>query len=112
MRHRTNKTSASMRYLGTVAGTGLLTWGKALVAPVAYEFEGYLEADHVTCCGEIRSETAILHNLFDRTDLQLKTEDGRLLGLRFSEKKLPADCVAAHVDVTGTHSSDPEDWQA
>jgi hypothetical protein len=101
-----------MRYLGTVAGTGLLTWGGGATAPMAYEFEGYLEGDHVTCCGEIRSEAAILHDLFGRTDLQIKTEDGRVFGLRFSEKKLPSECVAAHVDVIGAHSSDPQDWQA
>lgn len=82
-----------MEYLGGLRGTGRLVCGNAAVAPMQYDFDGYLSnGGQVTSCGEIRLPA----------DLQLQTADGRWLRLRFSEKRLPSNCDgAAHVDVAG-----------
>ncbi|WP_309086637.1 hypothetical protein [Chelativorans sp.] len=42
-----------------------------------------------------------LRQVFGRGDLQLLTDNGRLLTLRFSEKRLTEDSDVAHVDVAG-----------
>lgn len=92
-----------MDYLGGLSGTGRLLCGNTLVAPTQYDFDGYLSSGgQVTSCGEIRLPTVVLREVFGRADLRLRTVDGRLLQLRFSEKRLPSCCDgAAHVDVTG-----------
>lgn len=110
MRHQSIK-AASMRYLGTISGDGMLTWEGQDIAPASYEFEGYMQQEHVTSCGEIHSPANILRGVFGRTDVQLRTQDGRMLTLKFSEKTLPPNSTVAHVDVTGDHSSDPQDWR-
>jgi hypothetical protein len=64
----------------------------------------------VTGSGEIRLAAAALESVFGRDDVQLLTDDGRLLDLRFSEKELLAASDVAHVDVTGDLPTDPESW--
>lgn len=90
-------------YLGGLRGTGLLLCGNAPVGPTHYDFDGYLsKAGQVTSCGEIRLPASLLKGIFGRDDLQLRTAEGRLLSLRFSEKRLSSSCDgAAHVDVVG-----------
>jgi hypothetical protein len=88
----------------------MLTCGGVEIAPAFYEFEGYQEQQHVTSCGEIRTSAAALRNIFGRGDIQLRLEDARSLTLTFSEKKLPTDSVAAHVDISGAHLTTAEDW--
>ena len=91
-----------MDYLGGLRGTGLLLCGNAAVGPMQYDFDGYLsKAGQVTSCGEIRLSASVLKEVFGRADLRLQTTDGRLLGLRFSERRMSADGGAAHVDVVG-----------
>lgn len=91
-----------MQYLGGLRGTGMLTCGAETVARVDYDFDGYLmKPNQVTGCGEIRMSPEVLRDVFGRTDLQLLTDDGRLLSLRFSERQLRAASDSAHVDVTG-----------
>lgn len=91
-----------MDYLGGLRGTGLLLCGNALVAPTQYDFDGYLSnTGQVTSCGEIRLSASTLEKVFGRTDVRLRTTDGRLLRLRFSEKRLSREGDAAHVDVDG-----------
>lgn len=76
--------------------------GNAPVAPTQYDFESYLsEAGRVTSCGEIRLLASALKRVFGREDLRLRTDEGRLLSLRFSEKRLSSDVGAAHVDLLG-----------
>ena len=91
-----------MQYLGGLCGAGILTRGNETVTPADYDFDGFLtEPDKVTCCGEIRLPPQALREVFGRKDLQLLTEEGRLLSLRFSERQLRSETDAAHVDVAG-----------
>ncbi|MEZ0212518.1 MAG: hypothetical protein ACAH27_06145 [Xanthobacteraceae bacterium] len=91
-----------MNYLGGVRGTGLLLCGEVEIAPADYDFDGYLsKAGQVTVGGEIRLPVAVLKGVFGREDLQLRTVEGRLLRLHFTEKRHASDDGAAHVDVVG-----------
>ena len=91
-----------MQYLGGLRGAGNLTCGHETVGRVAYDFDGYLmKPGQVTSCGEIRMPPEALKELFGRTDLQLITDDGRALSIRFSEKRLLPASDAAHVNVAG-----------
>lgn len=91
-----------MDYLGGLRGTGLLLCGNASVAPAQYDFDGFLSnSGQVTSCGEIRLQASALREVFGRADLRLRTAEGRLLSVRFSEKRLSRDDGAAHVDVDG-----------
>ncbi len=92
-----------MRYLGGSSGSGVL---KRLngeeVARASYDFDSYLNKPAgVTSSGEIRLSAATLESIFGCEGLQLLTDDGRLLDLKFSDKKLASDANAAHVEVTG-----------
>jgi hypothetical protein len=89
-------------YLGGLCGAGILTCGDRTVARVDYDFEGFLtRPGQVTGCGEVRMSPEILRKVFGRKDLQLLTDDGRTLTLRFSGKRLDPMSDAAHVDITG-----------
>jgi hypothetical protein len=91
-----------MHYLGGLRGAGILTCGDQTVAGVDYEFDGFLtEPGQVTGCGEIRMPPEVLRQVFGRKNIQLLTDDGRHLSLRFSEKRLDPTSDAAHVDVAG-----------
>lgn len=91
-----------MDYLGGLRGTGLLLCGNASVAPARYDFDGYLSnSGQVMSCGEIRLQASALREVFGRPDLYLRTAEGRLLSVRFSEKRLSQGDGAAHVDVDG-----------
>jgi hypothetical protein len=100
-----------MRYLGGISGSGTLKANGEEVGRASYEFGGYFrERIGVTGSGEIRLAAAALESVFGRDDVQLLTDDGRLLDLRFSEKELLAASDVAHVDVTGDLPTDPESW--
>jgi len=100
-----------MRYLGGISGSGTLKAGGEEVARATYDFGGYFkERVGVTGSGEIRLAADALRSVFGRDDLQLLTDDGRLLDLRFSEKELALASEAAHVEVTGDLPSDPQGW--
>jgi len=101
-----------MRYLGALRGAGTLRCGDETLAPAEYDVDGYLVPPAgVSGSGEIRVEPRVLRRVFGRKDLQLVTEGGRRLGLRFTEKKLGADGDAAHIDVTDGLPS-AKDWRA
>ena len=101
----------AMRYLGGLRGEGTLTLGDIDLGRVDYELDGYATppAGHVSASGEIRTAPAVLKKAFGRRDLKLVTQDGRHLGLRFSDKKGTGDY--AHVDVT-SGLPDPKNWRA
>lgn len=100
-----------MRYLGGLSGSGTLTANGEEIARATYDFGGYFkERVGVTGSGEIRLAAAVLQRVFGRDDLRLLTDDGRILGLRFSEDKLASDSEFAHVDVTGDLPTDPRGW--
>jgi hypothetical protein len=66
----------------------------------------------ITSSGEIRAPASVLVGVFGRTDVQLLTDDSRLLDLRFSDKQLSAASEAAHVDVTGDLPTTPQTWRS
>lgn len=91
-----------MQYLGGIHGAGLLKCGSKTLTRADYDFDGFLrKPGEVVGSGEIRMPPDALRQVFGREDLQLLTDDGRLLSLRFSEKNLPEASDAAHVDVVG-----------
>src|SRR3546814_12251975 len=66
------------------------------------DFDGFrTKPGQVTASGEVRMSPKTLRDVFGRKDLQLLTDDGRLLSLRFSEKRLRSASDAAHVAVAG-----------
>lgn len=92
----------TMRYLGGISGNGMLVCGGKEVSRASYDFDGYLvRARDVISCGEIRLRASKLKDVFGRDDVQIRTDDGRILDLRFSEKNLELTNNAAHVDVRG-----------
>lgn len=91
-----------MRYLGGISGSGVVKCAGKGEVRASYDFDGFFkEPGGVTGYGEIRLDPAALKGVFGRDDVQLLTDDGRLLDLRFSEKELRAASDVAHVDVTG-----------
>jgi hypothetical protein len=100
-----------MHYLGGISGSGVLKCNGREVARATYDFDGfYHKPVGVTGSGEIRLSAIDLRNVFGRKDVQLFTDDGRLLDLKFSEKALPSASDVAHVDVTGDLPT-PRNWR-
>ncbi len=105
------KTKA-LRYLGGISGQGVVTQNGKTLAPAKFDIDGYFQATvGVTGCGEIRLAPDVLEGLFGRKDLQLLTDQGRVLHLRFSNSSLAPASDAAHVDVTGQLPTAPGDWR-
>jgi hypothetical protein len=102
-----------MHYLGGISGGGVVICGGKEIARASYDFDGYLRPPTgVVSCGEIRLSPSKLQGLLGRNDVQIRTDDGRLLDLRFSDKKLDAGTDAAHVDVTGElPPAFPQNWR-
>ena len=88
----------------------MLTCKGVDVAPASYDFEGYSrKKGDVTGSGEIKLDASALLALFGRTDVQLRTGEGRMLDLKFSDKSI-RDPGVAHVDVSGDLPPAPE-WR-
>ena len=88
-----------MRHLGILQGSGMVESGGHALGRADYELDGYLmKPGQVVASGEVRMAAGALHNAFGRSDLMLRTDDGRLLPIRFSGKG-PAAADIAHVDV-------------
>ncbi|UVF22413.1 hypothetical protein HPT29_024970 (plasmid) [Microvirga terrae] len=101
-----------MHYLGRLSGNGALRCNGVHIARASYDFDGFVTKPlGVTCCGEIQLSAAILKDVFGRRDVQLLTDGGRLLDLRFSEKALRSASDVAHVDVTGELPATPQSWR-
>jgi hypothetical protein len=102
-----------MRYLGGMSGSGVLKCSGEEVARASYDFDGFFKKSvGVTSCGEIRLAATALKGVFGRKDVQLLTDDGRLLDLMFSEKELLPSSDVAHVDGTGDLPTTPQLWRA
>ena len=100
-----------MHYLGRISGSGVLQCNGENIARASYDFDGFFKKlVGVTCCGEIQLSAAILKDVMGRRDIQLLTDDGRLLDLTFSEKALRSVSNVAHVDVTGELPATPGSW--
>jgi hypothetical protein len=61
--------------------------------------------------GEISLSPADLKTVFGRPRVQLRTDDGRLLDLRFSDKELRLAKGVAEVEVTGELPGSLADWR-
>jgi hypothetical protein len=91
-----------MRYLGALRGTGQLLGESGPLGHADYDLDAYLlKPGEVVASGEIRMSADELNEVFGRRDLRLQTEDGRLLGVRFSGKRLGSTSTAAHADIRG-----------
>ena len=90
-----------MRHLGILRGAGTLeSGGGRVMGRVDYEFDGYLmRPGEVVASGEIRMAADALTDALRRRDLSLHTDDGRVLGIRFSGRRVGAPDDAAHADV-------------
>ena len=101
-----------MRYLGRITGGALLKHDGKAVGRAMYDFECFVRPrGDVMSCGEIRLSQSNLKSVFGRLGVQLLTDDGRLLNLRFSDKELRSADDAAHVDVTGDLPRASADWR-
>lgn len=98
MRHKNEK--LAMRYLGGFSGAGLLTCEGEEIERATYELDLFFEKQKgLTGNGEIRLSVVALENIFDRQNVQILTDEGHLLDVRFSGKT--PDSGIAHADVTG-----------
>ncbi len=89
-----------MKYLGALRGSGMLEWGGKPIGRADYEFDGYLvRRGEVVGSGEVRMDPELLADAFGRRDLTIRTDDGRILALRFSGKNLPPGGKLAHAEV-------------
>jgi hypothetical protein len=90
-----------MRYLGAMRGAGMLASEEQTFSRADYDFDVFATGpDQVSASGEIRMSPEGLRKVFGRRHLQLRTDDGKRLVLRFTEKRLPSEETATHVDVT------------
>jgi len=107
------KETSVVRYLGRIAGSGSLKRGGETLARAAYEFDGFTgPRGGSVSSGEIRLEPSDLQAVFGQVGVQLLTDDGRLLDLKFSEKKLDLAADVAHVEVSGDLPRTQEEWRA
>ncbi len=105
--------NAIVGYLGRIAGAGSVRVGGQTVARASYDFDGFATPHGgVTGSGELRLAPSDLEAVFGKLGVQLITDDGRLLDLKFSEKELPPAADAAHVDVSGDLPRSPAEWRA
>jgi hypothetical protein len=99
-----------MRYLGGISGRGALMSNGIKIGRASYDFDGFFEPPiGVTSCGEIRLAFPALKTVFGRTDVQLLTDDGHLLDLRFSYWESGAS--RRRREVTGDLPATPQNWR-
>jgi hypothetical protein len=104
--------STGLRYLGGISGQGAVILNGEAVTPVKFDLDGYFRPSAgVTGSGEIQLPADALKTLFGCKDLQLQTDGGLLLALRFSDLKLPATSDFVRVDVTAQPTTAPGDWR-
>ena len=113
MRRMSAQPNAIVGYLGRISGTGNVRIGGETVARASYDFDGFATPHGgVTGSGELILAPSDLAAVFGHAGVQLLTDEGRLLDLKFSEKDLPPAADAAHVDVSGELPRSPAEWRA
>jgi hypothetical protein len=113
MRRVSTQVSSIVGYLGGLAGTGSVRINGETVGRAAYDFDGFATRHGgVTCSGELTLTLFDPEAVFGRPRVQILTDDGRLLDLKFSEKALPPATEVAHVDVSGDLPRSPSEWRA
>ncbi len=100
-----------MRHLGVLRGSGTLRCGDVVLGSAAYEIDGFCtKPGEVVGSGEIRMAPAELSDAIGRRDLELTTEDGRVLSVRFSGGRFDARVGAAHADILAGLPAE-DDWR-
>jgi hypothetical protein len=101
-----------MQYLGTLSGSGCILHDGLEVTRADFKFDGYSTSyAGVGCSGEVTMPAAMLKAVFALRTLQLRTDEGRNLEVRFSDNKLGVGQVSAHVDVRGEiPGEDKREW--
>ena len=112
----TARTPIGKAYRGALNATeGATLLGHAIgeaVARATYDFEGFARPRGiVVSSGEISLSPSDLKSVFGRLGVQLLTDDGRLLDLRFSDKALRHANDAAEVEVTGDLPASSAEWR-
>jgi hypothetical protein len=88
-----------MQYLGVMRGSGMLALDGEPIGRADYDIDGFVtRPGEVVGSGEIRMAPADIECAFGRANLTLTTDDGRVLELRFSGKRLVPSDGAAHAD--------------
>lgn len=101
----------SMRHLGVLRGGGTLRCHGVVLGSADYEIDGYCtKPGEVVGSGEICMAPAELANAVGRLDLELTTEDGRVLALRFSGSRFDPRTGAAHADILAGLPTE-EEWR-
>jgi hypothetical protein len=96
-----------------MVGEALLTHDGDPVGRASYEFEGFLEPrGRIVSSGQIQMSRADLEAVFGRRGVRLRTDDGRLLNLSFSDRVLGSTIDVANVDVTGDLPDTPMLWRS
>jgi hypothetical protein len=99
-----------MHYLGGLTGSGTLTCEGKSIARVSYDFDGFRRpSSEVVGHGEITFAAGALNTVFGR-NVEVRTDDGRLFKLKFSEKTLDPHADVAHVDVSGDFPAFAQHW--
>lgn len=100
-----------MHYLGGLTGSGTLMCDGRNIARVSFDFDGFRRpSSEVVGHGEITFAARALNDVFGR-NVEICTDDGRILKLKFSEKTLDPRADVAHVDVSGDLPSFAQHWQ-
>ena len=100
-----------MRHLGVLRGNGTLRCGDVVLGSAGYEIDGFCtKPGEVVGSGEICMAPAELANAIGRRDLELTTEDGRVLAVRFSGGRFDPRAGAAHADILAGLPAE-DDWR-
>lgn len=100
-----------MHYLGGLTGGGMLICDGKEIVRVSYDFDGFRRpSSEVVGNGEIAFPARALKDVFG-LDVQIRTDDGWLLELKFSEKTLDPEADVAHVDVSGDLPPFEQHWR-
>jgi len=91
-----------MSYLGVIRGSGTLRLAGEDLGRADYDLDGFMTSPgEVVASGEIRMAAEALARAAGRNDVQLTTDEGRVLAVRFSPARNNSPDNAAHADVSG-----------
>src|SRR5688572_28591603 len=95
-------TRGSIQFLGRLAGGGVLACVGEAMGRATSEIDGFrTRTGEGVGSREMRMTPTELDHAFDRTNLTLTPDDGRVLTVRFSGKRHNASDSAPHADIAG-----------
>jgi hypothetical protein len=107
----TRPARGGLRHLGVLRGSGTLCCHGVVLGAAAYEIDGLsTKPGEVVGSGEICMARDELATAVGRQGLELTTEDGRVLALRFSSSRFDPRASAAHADILGGLPAEDE-WR-